>query len=71
MLCSEVMMYTLLLLSAPSAVAAGFGGAHLGGTAELDANGAEFLLELDVDYKNMLNHLMKKIHSLLSQFWPL
>lgn len=42
-------MYTLFLLSAPSALAAGFGGAHLGGTAELDANGAEFLLELDVE----------------------
>lgn len=42
-------MYTLLFLSSPTAFAAGFGGANLGATMELDSEGTDFLLELDVE----------------------
>ena len=42
-------MYSLLILGAPSAFAAGFGGADLGATMEMDAEGVDFLLELDVE----------------------
>jgi len=43
------MISTFLFFVAPSVFAGGFGGAELGAAVELDANGAAYLLELDIE----------------------